>query len=116
MSQMGRLAIPLFFKWVTGVAVVVLLGCSTTSIGQSQLLDFLEEGVTRKADVIRRLGDPSAIYDDSRTMTYRLAQDDKGWIVRPKSVGWHGIVSNLVVVFDDQDILKRHSLVRIRNQ
>ncbi len=89
-------------------------GCSTTPIGRSDLIDFLKDGVSSREEVILQLGDPGAMYEDSRILTYRLSRDEAGWFVRETSKGWTGILANLVLVFDEKGVLKRHSLVQVR--
>jgi len=123
-------------------------------------LSYLEDGKTKKGDIIRRLGEPESTYEDDRILGYRLilvedgrdlsekeyrtvllnfqsAHRDRyyGWINnRRKVLSEKGalvtvrgqnkedklleILSreaeySLVLVFDDQNTLARHSIRRI---
>lgn len=94
--------------------MVLSVGCSTAPIGRGDLLDFLKDGASTKEDIFLQLGDPNATYEDSRILTYRLSRDEKGWVVHGNATNWFGITANLVLVFDDQGVLRRHSLVQVR--
>lgn len=100
--------------WV--VLTLLLVGCATTPIGENDLLDFLKDGVTTREDVFLALGDPNATYEESRILTYRLAQDEAGWILRKSTRDWLGVRVVLVIVFDDRGTVKRHSLVQVRSE
>jgi len=123
-------------------------------------LSYVEDGKTKKGDIIRRLGEPESTYEDDRILGYRLilvedgrdlsekeyrtvllnfqsAHRDRyyGWINnRRKVLSEKGalvtvrgqnkedklleILSreaeySLVLVFDDQNTLARHSIRRI---
>lgn len=92
------------------------VGCATAPVGREDLLGFIQEGVSTREEVILQLGDPNALYEDSRILTYRLSRDEKGWILRDATKGWYGVLVNLVLVFDDRGVLRRHSLVQVRLQ
>lgn len=62
-----------------------------------------------------RLGEPNALYEDARILTYRLSQDEKGWILLGPTKGWSEAFVNLVLVFDSQGVLRRHSQVKVRS-
>lgn len=85
------------------------------------LLAFLEDGQTSRADVIARLGQPSTKFEADRILTYRVAGDLKGgfWIrirgrLGPTNMGWSGVNHSLVLIFDDQGILQKQSLVPVQ--
>lgn len=92
------------------------LGCASPApIGRDDLLDFLKEGVTTREDTMLRLGEPSALYEEARILTYRLSRDEKGWVLRDNTKNWYGVFVNLVLVFDNQGVLMRHSRVQIHS-
>ncbi len=93
---------------------LTLVGCATTPIGRNDLLDFLKDGNTTKEEVFLALGDPNAMYEDSRILTYRLSRDEAGWILLKSTGDWRGVYVVLVLVFDDRGIIKRHSVVKVR--
>jgi hypothetical protein len=81
--------------------------------GQPGLVDFIQDGVTTRQEVQTRLGDPGATYEGDRILTYRLARDEGGYFLLRNKSDWLGVCSNLVLVLDDHDVLRRHSLVQV---
>ncbi len=104
---------------------VSTLGCSTgitTESIQQRWLPFLADGKTKKIVVLSRLGRPSAEFQKGRIITYRLQMDHKD-VLRPVSQGLDEFVIDrrlygvkpmfsLVLIFDDDEILRQHSLVK----
>ena len=95
--------------------VFVLAACSTPPVGHKDLLDFLSDGLTRREDVLLKLGEPSARFEESRIVTYRLGKDDGGYFPAggPRS-DWSAAPYSLVLVFDSNGILTRHSVVEVQ--
>ena len=99
-------------------AILILGGCANTEqMGDKNLFDFLVDGQTSKQQVLLTLGQPSGVYENQSIYTYRIIGDSsKGF--KPSKVhspcGWHNIDYSLVLIFDDQDTLKRHSLVSVQ--
>lgn len=91
-----------------------LVACATTPVGNKNLLDFLNDGVTRREDVHLKLGEPSAQYESSRILAYRLAKDEGGYVLVGRRDDWHGVRYNLILVFDADGVLRRHSVVEVR--
>jgi hypothetical protein len=93
-------------------------GCATTNPfhADPQLLGFLEDGRTSKEAILLKLGQPSAVLESERYLTYRLGYDNKDgyFLIERAPLGWFGVKYNLVLVFDGQGVLKRHSLVEVR--
>ncbi len=93
----------------------VLAGCGTTPVGNPELLAFLKDGSTTREDVYLQLAEPSATFEGGRILTYLLDQDQRGYVLmRRREKAWNGRFS-LVLAFDEQGVLRRHSLVRIRD-
>jgi len=91
-----------------------LTGCATEPIGNKQLLDFLQDGKTSREEVILHLAEPSATFEGGRIVTYRLDEDTGGYTIQgAKGHGWSGKFS-LVLSFDEHGVLRRHSLVRVK--
>jgi hypothetical protein len=101
-------------RWLLVVALLLSFGCATSPIGQTDLLDFVKDGVTTREEVFLKLGEPSGTYESLRIITYRLLKDEGGWLVSGQIKGWYGNAVNLVFVFDDRGLLIRHSLVQVR--
>jgi hypothetical protein len=91
-----------------------LVACAVAPKGRKELLDFLADGMTRREEVLAKLGPPSARFEDSRILAYRLASDDGGYLLATSSGSWAGTDFNLMLVFDRDDVLQRHSLIQIR--
>ena len=85
--------------------------CASPPVGQKGLLVFLESGAPTRAEVVRRLGAPDALYEGGRIVAYRVAEDEGGYYLpglsRPAQY-------SVVLVFDAGDELRRYSLVKIR--
>jgi hypothetical protein len=102
------------------------LGCSpevTSEQTEQRWLYFLADGETKKIVIISRLGKPSAQFQGGRILTYRLKIDHKG-VLRPVSQSLEEFfidrklfdvnsMYSLVLIFDEKEILRRHSLVNI---
>ncbi len=90
---------------------------------RAQWLPYLEAGKTTKEHVLLRLGVPSATFENERILTYRMMLNQKEGLVviwreldvkQPWLSQWVKANYSLVLIFDDQQILKLHSLLRVR--
>lgn len=61
----------------------------------SALKTFLQEGETRRDDVLVRLGVPHATFEDDRIIGYYLSHRDE-----------------LILIFDERGVLERHSFLK----
>ncbi len=86
-------------------------------------LRFLEPGVSTREEILFRMGAPFREYEDGRIVTYQLKKTDDGDLQKVDSprMNWGGDefggtlhIYSLVLAFDQQDLLSRHSLVLIR--
>lgn len=101
---------------------VLLLSCShhiakINEIEATKLLPFIQDGITSKQDVINRLGRPIASYEGGRIFIYFMA--DRGekqlevfYYENEKQYITYQF--QLVLVFDPNNLLERHSLVSKR--
>jgi hypothetical protein len=100
----------------TLLLVALLVSCATTKMngveGSRTLLNFLEDGVTTKEEVVLKLGQTSATYETGRILAYRIGS----YILLPGMSGanWAVTSHSLVLIFDENDVLRRHSLVPVR--
>jgi hypothetical protein len=96
--------------------VVLVSSCATTPLGRGDLLDFIEDGKTSREETYLSLGEPSSIYEEERILCFRLGQDERGYFIVGKGLGWGwaGIKTSLIMVFDDQGVLRRHALVQVK--
>lgn len=106
---------------VTGLVFLLLFGCATQGpmgpLPDKGLLDFLEDGKTTKQMVFENLGQPSGTFENGKILTYRIGcEEGKGYFIfdavpRP---GLYKSKYSLVLVFDLNGILMRHTLVSVR--
>lgn len=108
-------------KWPFGITAAVVLifslvGCATTPrFSDRTLLSFLKNGTTTKETVFLKLGHPSGTFNGERIVTYKLGGDnEKGFFVLDRVTGWTEAKYNLVLIFDENNLLSNHSLVQVR--
>lgn len=106
-----------------GLALVITLaGCATPqSPPPTVLLDFITDGQTTKQEIIVKLGEPSGRFESEKILTYRLraAPKSDGYYVVQRETTTSGLPTwslanfSLVLVFDDANVLRQHSLVKV---
>jgi hypothetical protein len=101
------------------VTAILAAGCATTppppALGQPDLLNFLQDGRTTRADTYLKLGPPGREFESGRIATWRLDRDAGGYfLVSSGKTGWRGARYELVVVFGEDGVAQRHSLVEVR--
>ena len=98
--------------------VAFLAGCATTPCveGDKVLLDFIENGKTTKEMVRLKLGYRYRIYQGGKIITYQIAgnKGDGYCVVDTRVLGLSETDYSLVLVFDNENVLRKHSLVKIR--
>lgn len=111
------------------MAIVLLAtGCATPHVQpadpqllfKSELLAFIQDGVTTREEVVVNLGIPSAQFEGEKILIYQLYADQAGkWhLVASQISNINGFKvsqkgkSSLVLVFGDDGVLRKHSLVR----
>ena len=101
---------------------VALVGCVTgPPRGRADLLNFLADGKTTKEEVLVQLGQPSGKFEQEKILTYQLVYEsgNNGYYVVERESSWNNepvwlnTQYSLVLVFDGQNILRRHSLVEV---
>ncbi len=105
----------LFSRLALLTIICILPGCATP-IGHRDLLDFLNDGITRTEEVHQKLGEPSARYENSRIVAYRLGRDEAGYFLVKSSRDWSEAQYSLVLVFNANGILRRHSLIKVTSR
>ena len=107
---------------ITVVSLAFLLVACVTDgklLGNKDLLNFLADGSTSRQAITLKLGEPSASYESNTIVTYRIGiQKDGSYLVllsRPGSWATSDVDAyySLVLIFDGNDVLIQHSLVRI---
>jgi outer membrane protein assembly factor BamE (lipoprotein component of BamABCDE complex) len=73
---------------------------------ESRKLAFLQDGKTTKEDVLLQFGIPSSQFEGERILTYWLKLDESEDIESGRY--------SLVLVFDDRQILEKHSMIKMK--
>jgi hypothetical protein len=94
----------------------IVAACATPApIGRADLLEFLKEGRTSRDEIYLMLGPPAREFERGRIVSWHLARDELGYALIDSSArGWHGVRYELIVVFDADNVVQRHSTVEIR--
>ena len=110
-------------KSLNRLGVILLVGLATGCVSQTiagaspSLLRFLQMGVTTREEVLLKLGQPSAAFEQEKILTYRLGEDSRQgyFVVSPKALlPWQAVRYSLVLVFDANGVLQRQSLVDVK--
>ncbi len=104
--------VPKLWLATTGL---LLAACATAPPGQKDLLAFLTDGKTTRAEVVQRLGQPppgTPAFESGRVVFYRVTEGEIGYSLRPGAMSQY--THSLVLVFDRQDLLEQHALVKVR--
>jgi hypothetical protein len=106
------------------LAAVLAVGCTSTKFeGRQVLPDSLADGQTTREDVLLTLGQPSARFESDRILTYRLVYNpnSKGFSIVQRDPAiqmgwstWSTADHSLVLVFDGEGVLRRHSFVKVK--
>ncbi len=115
---MRRVLVPFFFP-------LLLIACAHHEFYvndielQQKLLPFLEDGKTTKEEVESKLDRRGFQYEEGRIWTYIMLLTEQGPLeVRGtfnlRGSGYYSAQYHLVLVFDEKNILKRHSLLRFK--
>ena len=112
-----------FFLLASGCATPRLQSVDPQLLLGSDLLSFIKDGATSREETVLRLGIPAAQIEGDRILMYQLRRDPEGkWhMVAP---GWNPFsglrtwsegTGSLVLVFGQDGLLLRHSLVLGQN-
>jgi hypothetical protein len=99
---------------LAGLVLVALMGCLSIvkPMGDetaSQWIPFIRDGTTTLEEVRNRMGEPSDTYEDGRVLIYWMCEEGKR--LRSGKDCKTGHTFNLVLVFEADGVLERHSLV-----
>jgi hypothetical protein len=97
-------------------SLTLVAACASTPPVSSDpnLLGFLDHPPVTRADVVKVLGPPSAVFERDSVLTYRLRADKRGYSTAPANGSWEGVNYDLVLAFGSDGELREHSLVAIR--
>jgi|GEM_PF-3342477 len=107
--------------------MMLAMGCATPKVQPSDphlllktvLLSFLQEGVTTREEAVLKLGFPAMQMEGERILMYQLRADNDGkwhmtapqWDAQTGLRTWREGTSSLVLVFGEDGVLRKHSLV-----
>jgi hypothetical protein len=95
--------------------VLLLQACSSQHpIINRDLPAFLTTSGLTREQLVSRLGAPNTSFEHERILTYRLRHRRDGYQVIASNESWLKIDQSLVLVFDDDGRLVKHSMVAIR--
>jgi hypothetical protein len=102
----------------------IIVNCSqhivqVEDLDTSKCLPFLQDDITRRQEISDRLGVPINSYEDGRIISYLVFDGEisKQNVVNcEKNITGKDTLAvyNLVLVFGQNNVLRRHSLVRVR--
>jgi len=103
----------------TGCATLKVQPADPQLVFKSDLLGFLQDGVTTRDEVVLKLGIPSAQIEGEKILMYQLRADENGkwhlvaprWNVNTGLRTWSEGTCSLVLVFGEKGVLQKHSLV-----
>ncbi len=112
---------------VIGVSLLIGTGCAhklelaNPNLRKKPWLT-LTDGYTTKQDILAKWGPPPReMLEEGRIFFYRLErnyevfrQEESYPFNREKKFQWDGVRYSLVLVFDAEDVLKKHSIIRVR--
>lgn len=96
------------------ITLLFLLTACAQPLGRADLLNFIEDGKTTREQAYLNLGEPSALYEGGRIVCFRLGRDEGGDFVIGKKAGFAGVTTSLIMVFDEEGLLSKHSLVQVK--
>lgn len=105
---------PMLKPWFS-ITALLLVACASEPVGKKDLLAFLTDGKTTRVEVEQHLGQrPSnaPTFENGRIVFYRISENESGYSLRPGKISQY--THSLVLVFDRQDRLEQHALVKVR--
>ena len=111
---------------LTRVCLVVMIlltaGCAAWTVAPqdqqfvSERLPFLRDGKTSRKEVLSRLGTPDYRHEGGRILAYKIwtcAMEEQRPLIAETRCGDSGTY-NLILVFGPDNLVERHSLVRVK--
>src|SRR5262245_50988403 len=102
---------------LVGVCFAIIAGCGPSSSltivdlnteNGRRSFGFLVDGQSTRSEIQARLGEPDSVFEGQRIVTYALSEASV--VVSGERRQWARY--ELVLVFDERDILRRHSLIQ----
>ena len=112
----------LLLKMYLVVTVLLVAGCATSTVAPedpqvvSEALPFIRDGKTPRKEILNRLGEPDYRHEGGRILAYKMwmcAMEEQRPMIAETRCRDPGVY-NLVLVFGPNNLLERHSMVRIK--
>ena len=112
----------LLLKVCLVVMILLAAGCAASTVAPqdqqfvSERLPFLRDGKTSRKEVLTRLGAPDYRHEGGRILAYKMwmcaveVQQPLSEEIRCRDPGTY----NLILVFGPNNLVERHSLVRVK--
>lgn len=106
-------------------ATIMAASCSTPIVAVdenviAEKFKFIRVGKTSREEILGRLGTLVHSYEGDRILTFSFQEDTNGRshiVTRPlgdSGPTWRRDIHTVVLIFDAEGILEKHSLIRIR--
>jgi hypothetical protein len=112
----------LLLKVYVIVTALLVAGCAASTVAPadpqvvSGVLPYIRDGKTPRKDVVRRLGEPDYRHEGGRIVAYKMwmcAMEEQRPLIAATRCGDAGTY-NLILVFGPNNLVERHSLVRVK--
>ncbi|HYA20065.1 MAG TPA: hypothetical protein VEG25_05405 [Burkholderiales bacterium] len=116
----------IYLAWLARASLfltaLVVAGCAASTVAPAdpvvvkQVLPFIQDGKTTKKEVLNRLGDPDYRHEGGRILAYKMwmcAREEQVPFTEETRCMDSGAY-NLVLVFGPQNLVEKHSLVRVK--
>jgi outer membrane protein assembly factor BamE (lipoprotein component of BamABCDE complex) len=96
--------------------LVALSACGMQSVKQGAMIDEAKvknsviDGKTTKSDVVMEFGPPTKTMENEKMFFYTWSETSKSTI--PLYGGTSTITNNLIILFDDNGVVKNHKITR----
>ena len=107
-------------RLILSVAALLLTGFEATEVtaaGNPNMFEFLQDGITTRAEVDLKLGRPSLSLGQGKILTYRVGgySNRNYYLVKQNPERkWQRVQYSLVLVFDENQLLQKHSMVDVQ--
>ena len=101
------------------ICLVFIIACCATDLRpvdkylEETSLSFIEDGKTTKDEIILKYGFPMKTFNNGGILIYNTAFSEKRGFITMQDVAKVGDY-HFVFVFDENNILKRHSFLKVR--
>jgi hypothetical protein len=104
------------------VTALLVAGCAISTVAPedpqvvSEILPFIRDGKTPRKEILSRLGEPDYRHEGGRILGYKMwmcAMEEQRPLIAETRCRLPGAY-NLVLVFGSNNLVERHSMVRVK--